>query len=179
VSDEQLGLARAAWDGFRAPDPTGLELIVARGTPELPFLGPALHRLLEQLPHERDGLSRSERQLLEALEDGPQRPHELFLASQAREEAAFDGDSWVWLRLARLAPLVAPVGGGRVPTPPPRGDGRVFAATAFELTGDGRAVLAGRADRVSFGLDRWLGGTHLTAEKDWRWDGRGVSRRSA
>ncbi len=177
VTDEQLALALAAWDAFRAPDPTGLELLVARGTPELPFLGPALRRLLEDLPHARDGLSRSERQLLEQVSKGPRRPHELFLASQAREEAAFDGDSWVWRRLAALAPLVAPVGGGRVPTPPPHGDGRVFAATAFELTDEGRGVLAGRADRVDFGLDRWLGGTHLTAENDWRWDGSSVSRR--
>jgi hypothetical protein len=61
-----------------------------------------------------------------------------------------------------------------VPTPPPHGDGRVFAATAFELTDEGRAVLAGRADRVGFGLDRRLGGTHLTPESDWRWNGSGV-----
>jgi len=70
------------------------------------------------------------------------------------------------------------VAGGRVPTPPPRGDGRAFAATAFEVTDDGRAVLAGRKDRVGFGLDRWLGGTHLTPENDWRWDGGSVRRRS-
>jgi len=174
VSDEQLALARAAWNALCAPDPTGLEQIVVHGTPELPFLGPALHRLAEELPHARDGLSRSERQLLEALTGGPRRPHELFLASQGCEQAAFDGDTWVWRRLAALAPLVQPVGGGRVPTPPPHGDGRVFAATAFELTGVGRAVLGGRADRVEFGLDRWLGGTHLTPENDWRWDGSGV-----
>ena len=176
VNEEQLTLARAAWDAFRAPDPTALELLVARGTTELPFLGPALRRLLEELPHARDGLSRSERQLLEALAEGPRRPHELFLASQAREEAAFDGDAWVWRRLAALAPLVAPVGGGRVPTPPPRGDGRVFAATGFELTDEGRAVLAGRADRVDSGLDRWIGGTHLTPENEWRWDGSAIRR---
>src|SRR4051794_32397707 len=85
VSDEAFALARAAWAAFRAPDPTGLEVIVAEETPELRYLGPALRRLLEELPHARDGLSRSERQLLEALEKGQLRPHELFLASQARE----------------------------------------------------------------------------------------------
>jgi hypothetical protein len=32
-------------------------------------------------------------------------------------------------------------------------------------------VLAGNADRVdAAGIDRWLGGTHLTAEPDWRWN---------
>ena len=99
----------------------------------------------------------------------------MFLAGQAREEAPFEGDAWTWRRLAALGTgrsrLLAPVGGGPTPAPPPLGDGRVFAATAFELTDSGRAVLDGSADRVDLlGLDRWLGGTHLTRANDWRWD---------
>jgi hypothetical protein len=32
-------------------------------------------------------------------------------------------------------------------------------------------VLAGEADRVQLlGLDRWIGGTHLTLDNVWRWD---------
>jgi hypothetical protein len=32
-------------------------------------------------------------------------------------------------------------------------------------------VLRGEDDRVALlGLDRWLGGTHVTAGNDWRWD---------
>jgi len=32
-------------------------------------------------------------------------------------------------------------------------------------------VLAGQADRVALlGIDRWLGGTHLTPATAWRWD---------
>jgi hypothetical protein len=32
-------------------------------------------------------------------------------------------------------------------------------------------VLEGLADRVELtGLDRWLGGVHLTAGRIWRWD---------
>ncbi len=32
-------------------------------------------------------------------------------------------------------------------------------------------MLAGRADRVGLiGLDRWIGGTHLTPFADWRFD---------
>jgi hypothetical protein len=32
-------------------------------------------------------------------------------------------------------------------------------------------VLRGESDRVELlGLDRWLGGTHLTAQNAWRWD---------
>jgi hypothetical protein len=77
----------------------------------------------------------------------------------------------VWRRLAGLAGLVAPADGGPLPAPPPLGDGRTFASTRVALTDDGRAVLAGHADRVDLlGLDRWLGGTHLHAGAVPRWD---------
>jgi hypothetical protein len=115
------------------------------------------------------------RQLLEPLADGARQASELFVASQEMEEAPYDGDAWVWARLAALGagdrPLVATMAGDVVPPPPPRGDARRFAATTFAVTDDGRAVLDGSADRVELlGLDRWLGGTHLRADNDWRWD---------
>jgi hypothetical protein len=38
------------------------------------------------------------------------------------------------------------------------------------LTDAGRRVLAGEADAVELlELDRWVGGTHLTAASPWRW----------
>ncbi len=42
----------------------------------------------------------------------------------------------------------------------------------LELTDDGRRVLQGHADRVALcGIDRWLGGVHLTGNGPvWRWD---------
>ena len=184
VSDDLRELARCAWDAFRAPDPTALAELVAappRNTAvQARFLVPALRRLLEEVPDGRTGLGRSERQLLEALADGPRTPPEVFLAAQAREEAAFDGDAWVWRRLASLAPLIAPANGGALPEPPPRGDARRFASTRVVLAGAGREVLAGRADRVdAAGIDRWLGGVHLTPESDWRRDGTRLYLRSS
>jgi hypothetical protein len=171
LTSEILELGRAAWSAFTAPDPTSIEAVLATDTAALPHLAPALRRLLEELPEVETGLARSERQLLEALVDGPKFPHELFLANQAREAAPFDGDTWVWRRLARLQPLV-----GELPPPPPLGDGRAFAATPVELTDAGRAVLAGDRDRVEYGLDRHVGGTHLHADNVWRWDGLHVCR---
>jgi len=157
-------LAREAWDAFRAPEPTDLVELVGRDTPALPHLGSALLRLLEELPDSRTGLSRTERQLLEPLLDGPQRPLQLFVASQAREEAAFLGDAWAWKRLAELVPLVE-----ELPAPPPLGDPREFLSEQVTLTPLGRKVLAGKTDRVEEApIDRWLGGTHV--DGSWRWD---------
>ncbi len=104
--------------------------------------------------------------MLEPLLERPHRPPELFVASQAREDAVFAGDAWVWKRLFELQPLVE-----ELPPPPPLGDARPFAATPVVLTQLGREVLAGNADCVEVaGLDRWLGGTHLGKGRDWRWD---------
>jgi len=123
-------------------------------------------RLLEELPDAESGLSRTERQLLEPLRDGPRTPPGLFVASQAREEAPFAGDTWVWLRLAELQPLVE-----ELPPPPPLGDAHAFLATPVALTDLGREVLACETDRLSVApVDRWLGGTHLSGNPDWRWD---------
>ena len=42
----------------------------------------------------------------------------------------------------------------------------------MRVTELGRRVLAGDADRVEvLGIDRWVGGTHLSPGAVWRWDG--------
>jgi hypothetical protein len=175
AGDDALDVAVRAWDALRAPEPMRIEALLAEDLSALPFLASALARLLEELPDTETGLSRSERQLLEELAHGPRTPVQLFLHSQQREQAPYDGDAWVWRRLAALGEgersLVAFARGGPLPAPPPRGDARTFADAEVALTDSGRDVLAGAADRVELlGIDRWLGGTHLHAGNVPRWD---------
>jgi DNA-binding transcriptional MerR regulator len=171
VTTEMLDAAREAWAAFRAPEPSGLEALLGRDTSALPFLSAAVRRLLEELPDLEAGLSRTERQLLDALLEGPRTPPQLFVENQAREEALFAGDAWVWKRLADLEPLVAADTGEALPPPPPLGEPRAFAVTRIALTNLGHEVLGGNADRIdASGIDRWLGGTHLGSGPDWRWD---------
>ena len=55
--------------------------------------------------------------------------------------------------------------------PSPSGGGPSFAGQQLRLTPAGHRVLARQADRVALlGIDRWLGGTHLTPAATWRWD---------
>jgi Domain of unknown function (DUF1835) len=170
VTPELVALARRAWDAVREPEPTALTAFLAGETSSLPYLAAALRRLLEELPDTRSGLSRTERQLLEALSTGPSTTAEAFLACGGREEAPFAGDAWVYQTLAQLEPLITPL-----PPPPPRGDPRAFMSARVEITDAGRAVLAGEADRVELlGIDRWVGGTHLVPGAVWRWDGSQV-----
>jgi hypothetical protein len=153
LTDEDTAGAQRAWEAVRRADPRGLAEVLREPPPSRPFLAAALGRFLEELPDVDDGLSRTERQLLERLDAGPLLTGALFVASQDREEAPFHGDTWISRTLAGLTPLVWLTEG------------------SAELTDDGRRVLAGDADRVELlGIDRWVGGTHLVPGAVWRWD---------
>jgi hypothetical protein len=148
-------LARQLWAAFTSPDPLQVQEAWLAGTPGLPDVAPALHRLLEEHPATTDGLARSERQILAALADGPLPPAALFTAATAPEERPFLGDATLWWRASRLAPLVQ------------RTDQGVFA-----LTAEGARVFAGEADAAALlaPFDRWVGGVHHAGAPAVRWD---------
>ena len=174
---ETLAAARAAWDAVRAPDPVAL-VGWANGKGDaqhLPLFAAAAERLLEELPAPRTGLSGTERRALEAVAAGARTPPAAFLAAQELERAPFLGDTWFFRTLAGLGSgavrLVETDEREPLPAPPPLGDGRSFAALRLRLTAEGRRVLGGKADRIDLlGVDRWIGGTHVTADNAWRWD---------
>ena len=62
-----LQAAVDAWAALQMPEPTALAEWALRDTVELPFLAPALRRLLEELPAPTDGLSRTERSALHVI----------------------------------------------------------------------------------------------------------------
>jgi DNA-binding transcriptional MerR regulator len=175
VTAERLEEAAAAWEIFRAPDPAGLAELATRGSEQLPLLAAALQRLLEELPDVADGLSRTERQALEVIAGDARTPMGAFLATQELEEAPFLGDAWFYRALSTLGQgderLLETGEGESLPAPPPLSDGQEFAWLALRVTPSGERVLGGEADRVELlGVDRWLGGSHVTAESGWRWD---------
>lgn len=174
VRAEQLQLAARAWAAFRSDDPTAIEAIIDGDHAALPFLGAALRRHLEQFPSTKNGLSRSEAQMLDALARGPSAPRAVYYHSHhQREDAVFLGDSSFAQYLSALSrcrePLVLTVDG----RPLGRETDAGFWNTAVTLTSFGQAVAAGDADHVrTNGVDRWLGGVHLHGtDAQWRWDG--------
>jgi len=132
------------------PDPSAFAAL--RSSDPRAWLGvPGFERLLEELPDVRTGLGRLERQILEALRDGPLTPADLFVAATAGEDPPWAGDATVFALAADLAPLVR------------------FTDGRYELTPEGGAVLDGTATRPP--IDRWLGGVHLgPGQPDWAWD---------
>ena len=167
VTDAQVALAAETWRRFGADDPSGFAALAGEGTPDLPFLGAAVRRQLEEFPSVRNGLSRAQHQALAAVAAGAADLATAFLSTQEMEEAAFMGDT-VFFGLAReLAdaplPLLQLDGANTQGLP-----GRQRVA----LTPLGREVLAGHADFATLnGLDRWIGGVHLRGRTPrWRWD---------
>ncbi len=170
-----LEAATAAWAAVRAPEPTALAEWATRETPQLPFLAPALLRLLEELPAPVDGLSGTERRALQAVAAGARTPPAAFVAAQRLEAAPFLGDAWFYRALSALgqspARLLESGDGAPLPPPPPLSDSQLFARLELRLTAAGDDALRGGADRVELlGIDRWVGGTHLTPGSTWRWD---------
>lgn len=167
VSEPQYETARRAWGAFREPTPEALDKLRQDDTSVLPYLAAALSRFLQEYPWTRDGLSRTERRLLE-LADGGIALREAFPRMHEGEHAYYVTDASLAAlaeTLSRTSPplLTLDVSGAA--------EGHVLRGIVT-LTNPGRSVLEGREDRVATcGIDRWLGGVHLRGTGGiWRWD---------
>ena len=185
---EDLAHADAAWRAFTAPSPEALLTVtdqLDRGigarayayhdAVRLPHLAAALRRQLEEYPDTEAGLSRTERQLCEALATGPMTLLKLYQAQQAAESWTWLGDwsfAWYVQRLSDCAhPVVVHENGSRVIAPLRDTDGRAFWDRAVQLTPLGHQLVQARADLVrTNGIDRWIGGVQLQGAKSWRWN---------
>lgn len=158
VSDAQLRAGSAAWAAFGSANPFSISTAFVKA---LPFLGAALRRLLEEYPWTGDGLSRLERQILQALRDGPLAFEDLFARGHhRREEPVFLGDVVLRSHLERL-----------------QSDGFLRAGGLHELTDKSREVLDGRADAwAAPRRARWLGGYEVRDARV-RWDPAGRALR--
>jgi hypothetical protein len=168
VSDPQYDAARRAWQAFREPTPETLDELRQRESSALPYLAQAITRFLQEYPWTRDGLSRTERRLLELANGKRIALWEAFPRMHEGERAYYVTDASLAAlaeTLSRSSPslLTLDVSG--------RAEAHVLRGTVA-LTDTGQSVLSGRLDRVAAcGIDRWLGGVHLQSEgRLWRWD---------
>ena len=114
---------------------------------------------MAEYPLTNTGLGETERQVLRALDSGPASFERLFEVVQATEERPFMGDTTLWLRILTLS---------RGPEP------AVTVGTGdLRITPFGRDCHQGKGDFIrANGIDRWMGGVHLTSDSRWRWDPR-------
>jgi Domain of unknown function (DUF1835) len=149
--------AHRSWERFTSSSPDDLYAAAGEDAIGLPYLRAALQRLCEEYPWKRDGLSRSQRQALYAVAQGPGRPDEIYARAQAREEAYFLGERVFEKMLEDLATGAAAL--------VEEEEGRLVPSVL------GRRVLAGDADWLDErAIDRWIGGVHLQGQSVTRWD---------
>jgi hypothetical protein len=166
VEDAQFALADTAWQAFREPTPERLQGLRQADTTALPYLAPAIDRFLQEYPSTSDGLSRSERRLLRLAADAPIRLGAAFPRMDDDDRAYHITD----LSLAALAATLARTSPPLLAVQPAAAGGYPLHAVV-SVTDGGRAALGGHLDRVTCGLDRWLGGVHLQSGGPmWRWD---------
>ena len=167
VTPEQIALGQSIWTALRQTDPTGLQAIARTGTPALPIAARALWRHLRELPATVDGLSLTQRLILDILTEGPSRIGRMFGAMvEGREPLVFMGDTGFLGTvedMARTDPPVVTIEPGDKPFP-----------REASITETGRQVLAGTRDFLSLKpAERWVG--NVIADGAWRWDEASVS----
>ena len=175
VTPEQLELATRAWKAFGSADPTSISKLLDESTSALRYLAPALSRHLEEFPSSVDGLSRSEREALTAIEAGHSTPVAAFLEVARKQESIFLGDIIFYSYLERLSGKKDALVTWKDGTPviaPTSESSREFVEGELTLTPLGREVLAGTKDWQRINKrTRWLGGVEINpGEVGWRWD---------
>ena len=170
VDAAQIALATRAWSAYRSPDPRAIEELLKSDTSALPFLAAALARHLEEFPSDADGLSRSERRLMEQAMTGPADIRAAFPRMHHGETAYYIADSWFVDRARELASASPALIDLSITADQASG----LPAGTIALTRAGREVLEGASDRVAVcGIDRWLGGVHVQGHgRAWRWSAR-------
>jgi len=172
VTKVQLAEGAELWTAFRSPDP-GPAIEAAGADGALPEARTALYRLLEEYPASHDGLGRIERNALLAIRDGAIAPTLAFRHYQQTEALPFLGDLGFFHRLDALAfaahPLIKGIPEGGIAQATRTKQTLEYAHAQIELTETAHRILEGKADFVKLnGINRWIGGVHLTGQNIWR-----------
>lgn len=176
ISDEQIELGRRGWLAFTGDTPLPLLDFTRQDLTALPYMTAALVRHLEEFPDSVTGLSRHERQLLEMIDAGEQRPGRLFGDHQKLEAAPYLGDWSYWSLMEGLVnvpnALLKTENGADFVRPPDIENTETFLAQRLHLTEQGYTVLASKSDWLALQPpDFWKGGVHVHPDKTiWRWD---------
>ncbi|MCA9394251.1 MAG: DUF1835 domain-containing protein [Candidatus Omnitrophica bacterium] len=159
------------WKAFTAPDPRALQLFVDYTGP-LVFLPSITKRLLQTFPYRTNGLTLTQRYTLELLIDSVKPVNLLFGEYCREEEVKYLGD-WSFVKyLEELAFCPSPLIEGYT-TRLSRGSAQEVYQQQISLTAAGRDVVQGTLNHLVLnGIDRWIGGTHLTPDNLYCFDPR-------
>lgn len=176
VSIHQLQIASRVWEAICSDDPREVLEFSSSDMKALPFLSEAVSRLLQQFPAKSNGLSRSERQILEIMSTGESDPSRIYMRTQRKEDYPFMNQVMFWLTISRLVQCDEPaieLKEERRQEKMKDGFVREVSETCLILTDVGRDLLKNKLDWIQLnGIDRWVGGVHINAGNIWRWDSK-------
>jgi len=180
VTQVQFDVAVKFWQAFchREPiDLLNLCLPVGKIEESLPFLIAAILRHLQEFPWMSDGLTRTERQILQLVNSGIASPIKVFRDNMNFESCLFIGDWRSYAHINELCkaeqPLLYCANGAPFQYPPgAQGTFEQFSKQELLVTEFGREVLAGQKTILNtHRRNSWLGGVHLSSENGlWCWD---------
>jgi len=180
LTPAEIKLAGDAWKAFTSDNPHDIEKIIAGDCSALPYLADALRRFLQQYPSAQNGLSRTQQQIMLAVNAGASSLTDIFAAVAKMEERPFMGDTSFWQYIHDLAVCTVPMLNVEGPeqlaklSKVDRENPTTKELRRWEIamTEAGRKVFNNKEDFIHLnGIDRWLGGVHLQGgEAKWRWD---------
>lgn len=175
IDIKQLDLAHNIWDAFRSKTPHKFEFYLDVDLECLPFLKNAILRLMQEYPYTENGLSKTQQQILEAIECGCKNPVEVFRYSQQQESPPFMGDASFWLILNEMIsseyPLIKLKDQKEFIFLADARSKENFRNQELYLTPLGEAVLEKKADWLNYHeIDRYIGGVRLHGKPVWRFD---------
>ena len=178
IGNDHLELASKAWRAFGAPSPQQWFGLLETDLSVLPRLKQAVLELLEELPGCATGLGATELRMLELISEGNASPYDVFPGHQKRNTRRVYSYWEVGALLDGLAHCPAPAVAGLEEGPftmemhDDRSRHQRYDKSKLSLTPLGEAILAGRDDFSRHNpIRRWWGGTELTNDRLWRWDG--------
>ena len=175
----QLESARIVWAAFCSDDPRNLYSLLSVQFETMPYLKDAIIRLLDEYPSSLNGLSRTQQQILMAVNMGYQRIDTIFEILKRKEDRPFLTVSSLLHIANQLTRAQSPVVTGK--RGKPLYDGRQsrievrLSKLTLHMTQLGKNVMFQHEDWIDHnGIDRWLGGVHIADGNIWR---RSTSRR--
>lgn len=179
VGREHLELATTAWRAYRQPSPEAWQALLQEDDLKtLPYLREAVVRMLGELPAVGTALTETQAKILKIIANGADRPSRVFSDATIRGVKSVFGywqQGQILDELARCR-LPAVLGLTEGPFTLSMHDDQIrhdrYKRSSLSLSDFGRALLAARDDFARHNrIDRWWGGTRLTNERLWRWDG--------
>jgi hypothetical protein len=167
VTPAMTNTASAVWSAYTSSDPTALNEWITRPVAEFPFLREGLSLHASRFPSLTNGLGAIEQRALGHIAAGFTDFSTLFDRLNAEVPRFGFGDAEIFRHLRSMAwrgvPLITLTG------EPPK--------ALCTITPAGENVLRGAVDDTTVNdPDLWFGGTHVTKDQLWRFDGIALMR---